>query len=99
MRKGRNGGKTGKKEEKKKKIRMKIGATMSLPAVDRPNADHWNAARSCTLSILFLRDSYGSAWAKEILFYLRKNIPLNYHERTCKILPYENNLVQYFIEG
>ena len=31
---------------KKKKIRMKIVATTSLPAVDRPNADCWNAARS-----------------------------------------------------
>ena len=57
MRKGRDGEKkkTGKKRkkktekkkrEKKKKIRMKIGATTSLPAVDRPNADRWNAARS-----------------------------------------------------
>ena len=26
---------------------MGIVATTSLPAVDRPNADHWNAARSC----------------------------------------------------
>ena len=26
---------------------MKIMATTSLPAVDRPNADRWNAARSC----------------------------------------------------
>ena len=47
MRKGRdrgkNGKKTGKKEEKR---RMKIVATTSLPAVDRPNADRWNAARS-----------------------------------------------------
>ena len=25
---------------------MKIVATLSLPAVDRPNADRWNAARS-----------------------------------------------------
>ena len=52
MRKGRDGGKTGKKKkekitlEKKKKRRMKIVATTSLPAVDRPNADRWNAARS-----------------------------------------------------
>ena len=38
---GKNGG-----EKKKKKIRMKIVATTSLPAVDRPNADRWNAARS-----------------------------------------------------
>ena len=26
---------------------MKIVATMSLPAVDRLNADRWNATRSC----------------------------------------------------
>ena len=26
---------------------MIIVATTSLPAVDRPNADRWNAARSC----------------------------------------------------
>ena len=26
---------------------MKTVATMSLPAVNRPNADRWNAARSC----------------------------------------------------
>ena len=26
---------------------MKIVATTLLPAVDHPNADHWNAARSC----------------------------------------------------
>ena len=26
---------------------MKIVATTSLPAVDRQNADRWNAARSC----------------------------------------------------
>jgi len=55
MRKGRDGEKKNwkkkrKKREKngkkKKKIRMKIVATTSLPAVDRPNADRWNAARS-----------------------------------------------------
>ena len=45
MRKGRDGGK--KKREKKKKRQVKIVATTSLPAVDRPNADRWNAARSC----------------------------------------------------
>ena len=51
MRKGRDGGKRkkngGEKNgEKKEKRRMKIVATTSLPAVDRPNADRWNAARS-----------------------------------------------------
>ena len=44
MRKGRDGGKKNRKKEKK--IRMKIVATTSLPAVDRPNADRWNDARS-----------------------------------------------------
>ena len=43
MRKGGDGEKTG----GKKKRLMKIVATTSLPAVDRPNNDHWNAARSC----------------------------------------------------
>ena len=41
MRKGRD-----REKRKKKKGRMKIVATTSLPAVDRPNADRWNAARS-----------------------------------------------------
>ena len=33
-------------EEKKKKRMTFLVATTSLPAVDRPNADRWNAARS-----------------------------------------------------
>ena len=33
---------------------MIIVATTSLPAVDPPNADRWNAARSCQLSGLKL---------------------------------------------
>ena len=36
----------GKENGEEKKRRMKIVATMSLPAVDRPKADRWNAARS-----------------------------------------------------
>ena len=44
MRKGRDGEKNG--EKKKEKRLMEIVATTSLPAVDRPNADRWNAARS-----------------------------------------------------
>ena len=43
MRKGRARG--GKKREKRKRT-MRIVATTSLPAVDCPNADRWNAARS-----------------------------------------------------
>ena len=51
MRKGRDGGKKKKKKGKKnggkkEKRLMEIMATTSLPAVDRPNADRWNAARS-----------------------------------------------------
>ena len=42
---GKTGGKNGKNGEKKKR-RMKIVATTSLPAVNRLNADRWNAARS-----------------------------------------------------
>ena len=45
MRKGRDGGE--KKRGEKKKRLMIIVATTSLPAVDRPNADRWNAACSC----------------------------------------------------
>ena len=45
MRKGNSGGKEERRAEKKRL--MKIMATTSLPAVDRPNADRWNAARSC----------------------------------------------------
>ena len=45
MREGCDGGEKngGKKEERL----MEIVATTSLPAVDRPNADRWNADRSC----------------------------------------------------
>ena len=46
MRKGRDGGTGKKKRGEKKKRRMKIVATTSLPAVDHPNADRWIAACS-----------------------------------------------------
>ena len=42
MRKGRDGGETGGKKEKKRL--MIIVAPTLLPAVDRPNADRWNTA-------------------------------------------------------
>ena len=44
MRKGRDGEKKGKKTGGKKK--EKTDENTSLPAVDRPNADRWNATRS-----------------------------------------------------
>ena len=39
-------GDSGEKQKEKKRL-MTIVATTSLPAVDRPNTDHWNAPRSC----------------------------------------------------
>ena len=49
MRKGRDGG-----NRKKRKRLMEIMATTSLPAVDRPNADRWNAARLWQNCLSFL---------------------------------------------
>ena len=40
-------GKKEKKEKKREKRMAFLVATMSLPAVYRPNDDRWNAARSC----------------------------------------------------
>ena len=67
MRKGRNGGETGEKNRgKKKEIRMKIVATTSLPAVDRPNA-----ARLCQF---YYGGWVGSAsYRFSIIFFLKKN--------------------------
>ena len=42
MRKGRDG-----EKKTENKTMMKKVATTSLPAVDSPNADRWNTARSC----------------------------------------------------
>ena len=58
MRKGRDGGE--KKQEnrgKKEKRLMKIKATTSLQAVDRPNDDRWTAARSCQNSKALLKNA------------------------------------------
>ena len=38
------------KNGEKKDLLMKIMANTPLPAVDRPNADRWNAARTCQLN-------------------------------------------------
>ena len=62
MRKGRDGGKNGGKKRgektggKKEKRLSEIVATTSLPAVDRRNADRWNAARSRQKHISWLID-------------------------------------------
>ena len=58
MRKGRDGekNKTKKNGKKKEKRLMIIVVTTSLPAVDRLNADQWNAARSCQLSLDMIKE-------------------------------------------
>ena len=48
MRKGNSGG----KERRAEKRLMRIVATTSLPAVDRPNDYRWNTARSCQYGCL-----------------------------------------------
>ena len=40
-----------KKKKRKKKRILFLVATTSLPAVDIPNDDRWNAARSCQYSL------------------------------------------------
>ena len=57
MRKGRNEKKREKRGGKKEKRLMEIVATTSLPAVDRPNSDRWNAARSCQLTFFIPNDA------------------------------------------
>ena len=47
---------------------MKIVATTSLPAVDRPNADRWNAARSRQYNRLIVRFNFlGSDFAASMV--------------------------------
>ena len=49
MKKGRNGGETGKTGgggRKRKRLMIIVGTT-SLPTVDRPNIDRWSATCSC----------------------------------------------------
>ena len=52
---------------------MKIVATTSLPAVDRPNADRWNAARSRQLLNIWVARQLSGYW------YVRKNISEKVH--------------------
>ena len=41
-----------KKIKRKKKRMLFLVATTSLPAFDRPNADRWNATRSCKRTVV-----------------------------------------------
>ena len=62
---------------------MKIVATTSLPAVDRPNADRWNAARLCQyveffkvpilFSFLFYCKNHGRSFCPKVVWKLKKN--------------------------
>ena len=49
MRKGNSGEQRKRRVEESEKRLMRVVSTMSLSAVDRPNADRWNAAHSCQL--------------------------------------------------
>ena len=73
MRKGRDGGNGGKKRGKNKKRRMKIVATTSLPAVNRPNG----YAQTTTAGTPHARANYqssstvqGSAQPELVVYYL-----------------------------
>ena len=48
---------------------MKIVATTSLPAVDRPNADRWNAARANKVAWSFNCQAQGNCSANELNKY------------------------------
>ena len=100
MRKGRDGGKkkrekrekkkTGKKKEKR---RMKIVATTSLPAVDRPNADRWNAAR--------LRQKGSSGvppWSKLINFLRHISAIIQYSLSVKAYFVYISFVIQLYIK-
>ena len=56
-----------------KKRPMKIVATTSLPAVDDPNAEHWNAAGSCQKQI---QQTVWTLifWSGDFLFLNVKNV-------------------------
>ena len=83
MRKGRDGEKNGEKKEKRLMI---IVATTSLPAVDRPNADRWNADRSCQLLIVSPSSASGCSilYNRDILCY--PYLHRNYLSRKQKFL-------------
>ena len=47
-------------EKKKKEKNVVLVATMSLPAVDHPNTDRWNADRSCQFQKVSLDVTYST---------------------------------------
>ena len=69
---------------------MKIVATTSLPAVDRPNADRWNAARSRQKSEISDRGGGGQAYlgkSPQFSRFLIMTAPLK--DQLCLILKLE----------
>ena len=71
---------------------MKIVATTSLPAVDRPNADRWNAARSRQFIISMLCRNFKHIFVKisSVIFREDKN--------DCLLTLYCATLVDFDIE-
>ena len=57
------------KEKRKKKKMLFLVATTSLPAVDRPNADRWKAARLC--------QTYIFSWNWQTI-WTRNSMPTGY---------------------
>ena len=88
MRKGRDGGKNGKKKrekkkrEKKEKRRMKIVATTSLHAVNRPNVDRLERRTLVPKHELYIISKSSSLKAKfsNLLLYIKylKHIYMTY---------------------
>ena len=65
---------------------MKIVATTSLPAVDRPNADHWNAALS--RQFMFLSAVFASGGENvNFLTQMRTKCVLKY-QKSMHCIPY-----------
>ena len=58
------------KEKKKEKNVVFIGHYTSLPAVDRPNVDLWNAARSCQFE-----GTRDEVWTKKV-YSIKKSPPI-----------------------
>ena len=67
MRKGRDGG-NGKKSGGKKKRLMKIVATTSLPAVDRPNTDQLECRPLVPCKIIILPNFFGFHSSMKFVF-------------------------------
>ena len=68
MRKVDEGEKKKKRKEKEMKRMLFFVAITSLPAVDRPNADPWNAACSCQKLTITIKTRYITLEDKKIKY-------------------------------